>query len=147
MALAQQGRCYVVSVGAARSEREDLPDSMAELYTDPKGDEGGSCVIGPDGKVIAQADGGDETIVCGEGSLEEIRHLKVWCDIGGHYARPDVTRLLLNTSPLNPVERFHTPFSEVAAPDPEPPGPGPVPASGHGGGADRDPYLLGPAGR
>jgi nitrilase len=74
---------------------------MAELYTAPQGDEGGSCVIGPDGNVIAQADGGDETIVCVEGSLEEIRHLKVWCDIGGHYARPDVFQLTVNRRPLH----------------------------------------------
>ena len=105
-ALALQGGCYVVAVGATY-RRENLPDSLAELHNSFfESDEGGSCIIAPGGNVIAQAPGGEEAIVTAEGSQEEIAQRKIWCDIGGHYSRPDVFQLTINRRPLEQVKEL-----------------------------------------
>lgn len=102
-ALALQGQCYVVAVGATY-RRENIPDSLAELHSpEQESDEGGSCIIDPLGNVIAQAPGGEEAIITVEGSLEVITQRKLWCDTGGHYSRPDVFQLIINRRPLEEV--------------------------------------------
>ena len=103
--MAIQGRCYVISIGAAY-RRDNLPDSLAELHS-PRLEQwssGGSGIIDPNGETIAEANGNEETIVLAEGSLETIAGLKLWNDIGGHYSRPDIFQLSINRRPLERVK-------------------------------------------
>lgn len=57
---------------------------------------GWSAIIGPDGQIIGGPLTGEEGIVYADIDLEERIMAKFACDSIGHYARPDVARLLLN---------------------------------------------------
>jgi nitrilase len=64
---------------------------------------GGSCVIGPLGEVLAgPARDGEETLFA-DLDLDEITRGKFDLDVAGHYARPDVFRLLVDEEPKLPV--------------------------------------------
>ena len=105
-AFALQGRCYVVAVAALYMQK-NLPESFAELHRESfiAESEYGSCIIDPNGKIVAKADSGEETIITAEGSLDEITYGKYAWDIAGHYSRPDVFHLTVNRRPM---KRIHT---------------------------------------
>ena len=98
--IAREGRSYVVSVsGLMRREDIDpsLPHADRLLETaDAIMADGGSCVAGPDGEWVL------EPVTDGEAlEIVEIDHVRVLeerhsLDVAGHYARPDVTRLVVN---------------------------------------------------
>jgi aliphatic nitrilase len=87
-----EGACFVVAacgvVGA-----EGYPD---ELGAAPKAN-GGTSIIGPDGKYIAGPIFDTEEILYGEIDIERAIVEKHSRDIAGHYARPDVFQLVMNT--------------------------------------------------
>ena len=98
--LAVEGRCFVV-VAAGLRRKSDVPEDfpmreqMMSFSKDASG--GGSCIVGPDGKYIAEPAGEAETIVYGEVDLDRIVEEKQVFDVAGHYARPDVFSLEVNT--------------------------------------------------
>jgi predicted amidohydrolase len=104
--LAVEGRCFVVAAAGLR-RKSDVPDDfpmreqMMSFAKDASG--GGSCIIGPDGKYIAEPGGGTETIVYGEVDLDRIVEEKQVFDVAGHYARPDVFSLEVNTRETLPA--------------------------------------------
>jgi hypothetical protein len=63
--------------------------------------------------VIAEAPIGEESIVIASASLEKVRNSKGFIDVGGHYSRPDVFRLLVNRRPLHRVEAMNAPGSAL----------------------------------
>ena len=73
-------------------------------------------IINPRGHVIAEAPIGEELIVTVSASLEKVRSSKGFIDVGGHYSRPDVFRLLVNRRPLHRVEDMNSPGSALPAP-------------------------------
>jgi aliphatic nitrilase len=78
-------------------------------------------IFGPDGRPLADALPPDEEgLVLAEIDLGQIAFAKAAGDPAGHYARPDVTRLLLNTDPAPPVQRMPEAFAEVASEPAEP---------------------------
>lgn len=98
-AFASQAACYVIAVGGVRL-LSDTPDRYRELSTfEHSGD---SFIIDPRGEIIAGPAQG-ETILIAEGSRQAVLAAKSLCDIGGHYSRPDLLRLLVSRDPQSPV--------------------------------------------
>ena len=106
--IAREGGCWVVGSGVA-FRSSDIPDSVpgkAELY--PNSDEwinaGDSVVIEPGGKITAGPMRREHGILYAEIDLERVGVARRSLDVVGHYSRPDVFQLHVNTSALKPVE-------------------------------------------
>jgi len=114
-AFATQGAAYVVSVGGVL-RAEDVPEGFEEVFdlsVPVVG--GGSQIIAPGGRVLAQAEDDGETIITATGSLEDVFALRSMCDVGGHYSRPDVLQLHVNGAPLSRLVRHEAPEAMGAA--------------------------------
>lgn len=103
--IALEGRCFVLSCNQF-TRRDDYPED----YPLPQGDgpeavvsRGGSCIIDPLGRVLAGPDYEGPGILTADLDLREIARGKFDFDVVGHYARPDVFRLLVNERPTRPV--------------------------------------------
>ena len=67
---------------------------------------GGSAIVNPLGQVLAGPHFDGETILTADLDLADIGRGKFDFDVVGHYARPDVFRLVVNEAPLVPVTRL-----------------------------------------
>jgi nitrilase len=119
-AFAAQGACYVIETCALfRPEdvTEELQGILKAYYEVPwiqdRLTEGCAKIIDPAGHVVAEAPFGEESIVTASASLEKVRNAKGFLDVGGHYSRPDVFRLLVNRRPLHRVEDMNSPGSAL----------------------------------
>lgn len=106
--IAREAGCWVVSCGTAFRGR-DLPEGFpgkAELF--PKLDEwvnpGDSVVVAPGGKVVAGPLHEAHGIVYAEIDLERVGMARRSLDVVGHYARPDLFQLHVDTRPRKPLE-------------------------------------------
>jgi nitrilase len=98
-AFASQASCYVIAVGGMRSHA-DTPERYRPLSTiEYTGD---SCIIDPRGEVIAGPAQG-EAILVADGSMGAVLAAKAVSDIGGHYSRPDLLRLIVDRNPQERV--------------------------------------------
>lgn len=113
--VALEGRCFVLSSNQF-ARRSDYPADYP-AYQDLAQDEvvsvGGSCIIDPFGTVIAGPNFDEETILVADIDLDDIPRAKFDMDAAGHYARPDVFRLLVNESSQTTVDTDHDGFSKV----------------------------------
>jgi nitrilase len=64
---------------------------------------GGSCIISPLGQILAGPNFEGPCILTAELDLNEIPRGKYDFDVVGHYARPDIFRLVVNTKPTPSV--------------------------------------------
>jgi len=90
-----EGACFVVSACGTHTDA-DLPK---ELRSPAAQANGGSAIIGPNGSYLAGPVYDREEILYAEIDLEAAIREKHSRDVGGHYARPDVFRLVVNTEP------------------------------------------------
>lgn len=104
--VAREGCCSVVGSGCALRARDfsdDFPD-RATLYPDP--DEWvnarDSVVIEPGGKIIAGPMRKEIGILYAELDTERVKAARRSLDVVGHYARPDIFQLRVNTQPQAP---------------------------------------------
>jgi len=67
---------------------------------------GGSAIIAPGGQYITAPVFDEERLVLGEVDLAAIARTKLWFDATGHYARPDVFKLVWDRRPKPPIERI-----------------------------------------
>ncbi len=103
--IALEGRCFVLSC-CQYLTRADCPEDYAAIQGDDPATvlmRGGSCIIGPLGQVLAGPNFGGPCILTAELNLDEIPGSKYDFDVAGHYARPDIFRLYVNTKPPSPV--------------------------------------------
>jgi nitrilase len=103
--VALEGRCFVLSC-CQYLTRADCPEDYAAIQgNDPATIlmSGGSCIIGPLGQILAGPNFEGPCILTADLDLDEIPRSKYDLDVVGHYARPDIFRLYVNTQPAPPV--------------------------------------------
>lgn len=107
-AFASQAAAYVICAAGLRLAKH-IPDRWKPLgvweHT------GQSVIIDPRGEIIAGPIDG-EGMLYADGSLDIVRAAKAACDIAGHYARPDIFRLLVDDR-----ERSAAEFASAAGGD------------------------------
>jgi nitrilase len=104
--IACEGRCFVLSA-CQFLRRADCPSDYACIHGDDPRTvliRGGSCIVSPLGQVLAGPSFEEETILFADLDLDEIVRGKYDLDVVGHYARPDIFRLIVNENPLRTIE-------------------------------------------
>lgn len=108
-----EGRCFVLAAGLVQ-HRADLFDGLASCGINADAEEllntisdgalnrGGSLIIAPDARILAQAGEGEE-IIHATLDLAEIAEARAALDTDGHYSRPDIFTLDVNTAPQQGV--------------------------------------------
>jgi len=119
-AFASQAAAYVIDagsllapehvIGEARKVIDEQSGEVAEIVT--RGYPGESCIIDPRGEIIAGPAEGERLLVA-DGSEEQLFAAKAYCDVTGHYSRPDVFQLHVNHAPLRHVLEMQLPKRET----------------------------------
>jgi len=119
--IALEGRCFVLSC-CQYLTRADCPEDYAAIQGDDPSAilmRGGSCIIGPLGQILVGPNFDGPCILTADLDLNEIPRSKYDFDVVGHYARPDIFRLYVNTQPMPPVVvssgSFVDPFGKEGA--------------------------------
>ncbi len=118
---AVEGSCYVLAAVALTGQDTfdmlcDTPDKTAMLNPETGKPGGGfSMIFGPDGRPLCEPLAEDkEGILYADISLPMIAVAKAAADPVGHYSRPDVTRLMLDTTRRRPVVNFDQGLRQAA---------------------------------
>src|SRR6185295_7528856 len=85
-----EGRCFVLAAGSLM-KMSALPKEL-ELHPTSTGEwalNGGSMIVGPDGKVLAGPVFEKEKVLLAEIDLSHVREESMTLDVSGHYSRPD----------------------------------------------------------
>jgi len=101
--IALEGRCFVLSA-CQYMRRSDAPDDFQPMQGDAAETvliRGGSCIVSPLGEVLAGPVFEQETILLAELDAGLITRGKFDLDVAGHYARPDLFQLQVNTRQQN----------------------------------------------
>jgi nitrilase len=104
--IAKEGRLFVIGV-APCMRGSDVPDDVPgrdQLWggEDDWMSKGNSTIVGPEGEILAGPLVGEEGIIYAEIDASRARSTRYKFDPVGHYSRPDVFRLHVETS-ANPV--------------------------------------------
>ena len=106
--IAREGCCWVVGCGNLM-KGSDIPDDFPEKSTlYPDSDEwvnpGDSIVIAPGGEIVAGPMREEAGILYCDIDREKVGIAKRALDVAGHYSRPDIFKLHVNTRSQTPVE-------------------------------------------
>jgi nitrilase len=86
---------------------KDFPEEMRNKISSDKDEvlmRGGSCIVSPLGQILAGPIFNEDAILTAELDLSDVAKGKFDFDVRGHYARPDIFRLLVDEEPKPPVE-------------------------------------------
>ena len=111
--IAREGRCFVLSA-CQFARRKDYPADYHPIQGDDPDTvliRGGSSIIDPMGTVLAGPIYGDAAVLVADLDLGLIPRGKYDFDPVGHYARPDLFSLRVNTAVQAPVR-----FDDVGGP-------------------------------
>lgn len=104
--IALEGRCFVFS-SCQFTRRSDYPADYT-IDGNPPSDtilmRGGSCIIGPLGQMLTERVFDRDAILVAEIDPGEVARGKYDFDVTGHYARPDVFRLMVNETVQSAVQ-------------------------------------------
>jgi nitrilase len=103
--IAKEGRLYVVGV-APLLRGSDVPEELrGDVYggDDDWMSRGYATIVAPGGAILAGPVLDREEIVYAEIDLAEVRKHRQYFDPVGHYSRPDVFQLSVDTRPQHPV--------------------------------------------
>lgn len=106
--IAREGRSFVISVSGLM-RREDVPsgvpqrDLLLERLPAMPAD-GGSCIAAPDGSWVVEPVAGEERVIVATIDHRRVREERQNFDPAGHYARPDVTRLIVDRTRQGTVQ-------------------------------------------
>jgi len=105
--IAREGCCWVVGCGNLMKGKdipEDFPGKES-LYPDTSEwvNPGDSIVIAPGGEIVAGPMREEEGILYCEIDREKVAIAKRALDVCGHYSRPDIFQLHVDTQPQSPV--------------------------------------------
>jgi len=117
--IAIEGRCFVLSCNQF-ARRSDYPDDFpCTLGDDPNTiiSRGGSCIVDPFGEILAGPDFEGETILTAQIDRGMIARGKFDMDSTGHYARPDVFRLIVDERRKAPVTTLSDPIDAAVEND------------------------------
>ena len=106
--IAREGRCWVLGCGYLMQGSdfpEDLP-GKTQLYSDPEEwvNPGDSVVIAPGGEIVAGPLRKESGILYCDLDRGQIDIARRVFDVAGHYSRPDIFKLHVNTRPQSSVE-------------------------------------------
>lgn len=106
--IAREGGCWVLGAGAVLRTQDlpaDLPD-RDRLYPDPQEwiNPGDSVVVAPGGEIIAGPLHNREGILYAQIDSARAGIARRSMDIAGHYSRPDIFTLQVDTRPQSPIE-------------------------------------------
>ena len=106
--IAKEGACWVLGSGSA-IRASDIPDNFpgkTTLYPDP--DEwvnvGDSVVVAPGGELVAGPMHKEQGILYADIDVNKSPAAHRKLDVAGHYARPDIFKLHVNTSLQSPFK-------------------------------------------
>jgi aliphatic nitrilase len=105
---ATEGQCYFLApCGVISEEMVELMANTPAKMELLKAGGGHAMIFAPDGSKLCDfLPENEEGLLYADIDLGMISIAKSFADPAGHYSRPDVTRLLLNTGPVNPVEEM-----------------------------------------
>jgi len=104
--IACEGRCFVL--GCNQFVTKDMYPSNLEGLNELEGQpdvmcRGGSVIISPLGEILSGPLYDQEGMLLADLDLKEIAKSKFDFDVIGHYARPDIFRLVVNENPIQSV--------------------------------------------
>jgi len=103
--IAVEGRCFVISACqyASRSDYPKEYDNFRGDNPDTVFNRGGSMIVDPLGKVLAEPVYDKDAIVIADLDLTMIQKASLDFDAVGHYSRPDALQLTVNRKPAQSV--------------------------------------------
>jgi len=111
--IAKEGGMFVIGC-CMPLHINDIPDRLEFKKLYPEGTDwinsGGSCIIAPNGKIIAGPVNEKEEILYAEVDLKQVTAAKRRLDVAGHYARPDVFKFGIDQS-VNPMMKVDEPHA------------------------------------
>jgi nitrilase len=106
--IAKEGACWVIGSGSAILA-SDIPDNFPgkdTLYPEPEEwvNVGDSVVVAPGGEIVAGPMTKEQGILYADIDVSQSSAAHRKLDVAGHYSRPDIFQLHIDTAPQSPVK-------------------------------------------